>query len=141
MATHFAMAGIIMSTSSGGFKLPPHTTRTLPNGVRLYVMEYHELPLVDLGVIICDGGAQDSKGKEWLASLASDTLRNGTATRSPRDVADAVDFVGGSLTASADQDGSHIGAEFLIKDLDLGLDLVADTLMRPAFAQEEVDRA
>jgi len=143
MAIHFAMAGMIMSASamSGGFKLPPHTTRTLKNGARLYVMEYHELPLVDFGVIIGSGSAVDPKGKEGLASLVAELLRKGTATRSAREIADAVDFVGGSLSASADQDGSHLGAEFLAKDLDLALDLLADTLLRPSFTQEEVDRA
>jgi len=142
--TLLTMAGIIMSTSNipaaGGFRLPAVVSRTLSNGVRVYAMEYHELPLVDFQVVIRAGAAQDPKGREGLADLVSDLLRKGTATRSATEIAEAVDFVGGSLDAGADQDGTRISAEFLRKDLDLGLDLLADTVMHPAFAPEEVDR-
>jgi len=127
-------------TASGGFHLPPTITRTLPNGVRVYAMEYHELPLVDFGVIIGSGAAQDPKGREGLADLVSDLLRKGTTTRSAREIADAIDFVGGSLDAGADQDGTRISAEFMKRDLSLGLDLLADMLMNPAFAPDEVER-
>ena len=124
----------------GAFKLPPYTTKTLSNGAKLYAMEYHELPLVDMAVIVGAGSASDPNGKEGLADLVADLLRKGTPTRSARDIADAVDFVGGSMSASADQDGTHMSAEFLTKDLEMGLDLVTDVLMHPAFTQEEVER-
>jgi len=126
--------------SMGAFKLPPYTTKTLSNGAKLYAMEYHELPLVDMAVIVGAGSASDPNGKEGLADLVADLLRKGTPTRSARDIADAVDFVGGSMSASADQDGTHMSAEFLTKDLEMGLDLVTDVLMHPAFTQEEVER-
>lgn len=145
---NIAMAGLIMSTggvpgtggASGGFKLPPFQSKTLKNGARIYVMEYHELPLVDFEVTLGAGSAQDPQGREGLADLVANLLRKGTSTRSARDIADSVDFVGGSLNASADQDGTRVTAEFLTRDVDLGLDLLVDTLMHPAFAPEEVDR-
>ncbi len=127
-------------TASGGFHLPPTTTTTLPNGVRVYAMEYHELPLVDFQVVVGSGAAQDPKGKEGLADLVSDMLRKGTATRSAQEIADAIDFVGGSLDAGADQDGTRISAEFMKSDLSLGLDLLADMLLEPAFSPAEVER-
>ncbi|HZI95487.1 MAG TPA: pitrilysin family protein [Patescibacteria group bacterium] len=146
-----AMAGIMMSTGGaaldggagrpgGGFKLPPSVGRTLGNGMRVYVMEYHELPLVDFEVIVGAGAAHDPPGREGLASLVADLLRKGTTTRSAQEIADAVDFVGGSLGASADQEGTRITAEFLTKDLDLGLDLLMDSLRNPAFASAEIER-
>src|SRR5678815_3629556 len=146
-----AMAGIMMSTGGaaldggagrpgGGFKLPPSVGRTLGNGMRVYVMEYHELPLVDFEVIVGAGAAHDPPGREGLASLVADLLRKGTTTRSAQEIADAVDFVGGSLGASADQEGTRITAEFLTKDLDLGLDLLLDSLRNPAFASAEIER-
>ncbi len=125
---------------SGGFKLPPAAHTTLGNGLRAYAMEYHELPLVEFEVIVGTGAAADPEGKEGIASLAAGLLRKGAGSRSAHEIADAVDFVGGSLSGSADSDATRLGAEFLAKDLDLGLDLMADMLMRPVFAQEEVDR-
>ena len=125
---------------SGGFKLPPAAHRTLGNGLRVYIMEYHELPLVEFEVIVGAGAAADPEGKEGIASLAAGLLRKGAGSRSASEIADAVDFVGGSLSGAADQDATRLGAEFLAKDMDLGLDLLADMLMRPVFAQQEVDR-
>ncbi|HKY31122.1 MAG TPA: pitrilysin family protein [Candidatus Polarisedimenticolia bacterium] len=128
-------------SAAGGFKLPPSVTRTFSNGMKACVMEYHELPLVDFQVIVRAGAAHDPRGKEGLASLVADLLRKGTAKRRAKEIADAVDFVGGVLSASADQDGTRVSAEFMAKDLDLALELLADTLQRPAFAPEEVERS
>lgn len=143
-AGRIAVAGLIMMTgtqvAAGSFRLPAWVERKLGNGVRLYAMEYHELPLVDLEVVVAAGAALDPPGREGLADLVADLLRKGTATRSAREIADAVDFAGGSLSASADQDAARVSAEFLSRDADLALDLLLETLTRPAFAPEEVDR-
>ena len=106
------MTGIVMSNvttgaaTGGSFKLPPSISKTLPNGARVYVMEYHELPLVDFQVVVGAGAAQDPGGREGLASLTAELLRKGTAKRSAKEIADAVDFVGGLLGGSADHDGT-----------------------------------
>lgn len=148
MIPGFACATLLMAElmttdraqTAGGFKLPASATRILSNGVRVHVMEYHELPLVDLHVVIAAGAAQDPAGKEGLADLVAGLLRKGAAARSAQEVAEAVDFVGGSLEASADPDGTRVTAEFMVKDLDLGLELLGDALMRPAFTTEEIER-
>jgi zinc protease len=141
-----AMAGVFMtntgstSAASGSFRLPPSVSKTFSNGVRAYVMEYHELPLVDFQVVLGAGAAHDPKGKEGLASLTAELLRKGTSKRSAKEIADTVDFVGGLLGGSADHDGTRVTAEFMAKDTDLALDLLSDLVMNPAFAPEEVDR-
>src|SRR5262245_4979857 len=148
MIPGFACATLLMAElmttdraqMAGGFKLPASATRSLSNGVRVHVMEYHELPLVDLHVVITAGAAHDPAGKEGLADLVAGLLRKGAAARSAQEVAEAVDFVGGSLEASADPDGTRVTAEFMARDLGLGLELLGDVLMRPAFAPEEIER-
>ncbi|MGH9870199.1 MAG: M16 family metallopeptidase [Candidatus Polarisedimenticolia bacterium] len=134
------MANTGVSAATGGFKLPPATGRTLPNGVRVNLMEYHELPLVDFQVVVGAGAAHDPKGKEGLASLTAELLRKGTTKRNAKEIADAVDFVGGALGGSADHDGTRVTAEFMAKDVDLALELLADTVMSPVFAPDEVER-
>lgn len=142
--TAIAMTGMMMSSGNeaavGEFRLPPAVQRTLPNGMRIYAIELHELPLVSFEIVVSAGAAQDPRGKEGIAELVADLLRKGTGGRSAREIADAVDFAGGSLDASADQDGTRVTAEFLSGDSALALDLLADTLLHPAFASEEVDR-
>lgn len=124
----------------GRFVLPPALRRTMPNGLRLIAMEYHKLPLVYLDVVIGSGAARDPLGKEGVASLTAHLLRKGAAGRSAQEIARSVDFAGGSLSASAERDGSRVTAEFLVKDLDLALTLLTDILMRPALDGQETER-
>lgn len=126
--------------TGGKFKLPPSEGVTLGNGMRVLAMETRGLPLVDFDLIIGSGAAHDPPGREGLADLTADLLRKGTTKRSAFELADAVDFTGGVLGASADQDGTRISAEFLSSDLDLGLDMLAEISMSPAFAPDEVER-
>jgi zinc protease len=130
----------VSGASSGGFRLPRSLDVTLSNGLRLHAMEYRALPVVDFDLIVCAGAAHDPPGREGLADLTAELLRKGTARRTARELADAVDFVGGSLEGSADQDGTRMTGGFLSKDLDLALDLVAEMVMEPVFAQDEVER-
>jgi zinc protease len=103
-------------------------------------MEHRALPMVAFDLIVCAGAAHDPPGREGLADLTADLLRKGTAARSAHQIADAVDFVGGALEGSSDQDGTRLTGEFLSKDLDMALDLLAEVVMAPAFAEEEVER-
>ncbi|MFQ5701162.1 MAG: M16 family metallopeptidase, partial [Acidobacteriota bacterium] len=138
------MTGALMSAgearAAGGFSLPPWQTRVLGNGLRIQVMEFHELPLVTFRVVVAVGSAQDPAGKAGLADMVADLLRKGTTSRSAMEIADTVDFAGGSLDTEAERDATHLEAEFLAKDLATGLDLLADVLLHPAFAAGEVDR-
>lgn len=127
-------------TGGGRFRLPPSESVTLDNGMRVLAMETRGLPLVDFDLIVGSGAAHDPAGLEGLADLTADLLRKGTAKRTAVELADAIDFTGGALGASADQDGTRMSAEFLSSDLDLGLDLLAEIAMSPAFATDEVER-
>ncbi len=140
IATASRSASAASSTATGGFKLPPSVQRTFKNGVRAFVVEYHELPLLEIEVILRTGAAHDPAGKAGLASLTSGLLRKGAGSRTATELAEAVDFVGGSLGASADYEGTRVAGEFLAKDADLALELVTDLLRRPTFAAEEVER-
>ncbi len=124
-----------------GFRLPEFASRRLPNGARLYAAEYHALPLVDIEVILPAGGSSDPLGREGLADMVAGLLHKGAGARPARELAEAMDFVGGSLGAAADQDGTRVTAEFLAQDLDLCLELLSDVLIRPGLAEEEVERA
>lgn len=112
----------------------------LENGLSVLLMEYHKLPLVYFELRVRGGASVDPDGREGLANLAAELLRQGSDTRTAAEIAEELDFVGGSLDIDVNADFTAVTAEFLRKDLATGLDLLAEIVARPAFSAEEVER-
>ncbi len=121
-------------------KRPAVVQTTLRNGLRVTVVPSTRLPLVDLRLVVRAGSVYDPAGKEGLARMTAELLTQGAGTRSAQQVAEAIEFVGGSLTASAGSEQFAVSLEVLSKDLDTGLGLFADVVTRPTFAAGEFDR-
>ena len=119
---------------------PPYEVRTLPNGLRVVVVEHHEQPSVSLRMLIGAGTAQDLAPKLGVANMVASLLDQGTATRSAQQIADAVDTIGGNVTIGAGTDVTFAYITVLGDSVAPGLDLLSDIVRSPAFAQEELDR-
>lgn len=113
---------------------------TTANGMTVLVLEQHFLPIVEIHALVKTGSAQDPPDKAGLANLVASLLDEGTTTRSSKQLAEQIDFVGGSLEAKATEDFTTASARVLKKDIDLGFTLLADILMRPAFPKQEFER-
>src|SRR6476620_9780907 len=74
--------------------LPPIITRVLPNGLKLMIVEQHELPLADFVLLVGSGSTADPAGKAGVANLTAAMLREGTTTRKSLDIADQISFLG-----------------------------------------------
>src|SRR5687767_16016338 len=61
--------------------LPPIVTRELPNGLKLLIVEHHELPIADFILLVGSGGTSDPAGKMGVANLTAAMLKEGTTTR------------------------------------------------------------
>ena len=112
----------------------------MPNGLTVLVIEQHALPIVQLHALIKAGSAQDPADKPGLANLVASMLDEGTTTRSAKQIAEEIEFVGGTLAARAAEDFSTASVRVLKKDLKLGFTLLSDVLLRPAFAEQELER-
>jgi zinc protease len=112
----------------------------LPNGAALLVSEQRNLPMVLVRVVLDAGARRDPVGKGGVANLTADLLTEGTTSRSAQQIKDAIDFIGGSLSASADTDYAVVALQVLRKDLDTGLALLGDVLLHPAFKPDELAR-
>jgi zinc protease len=121
--------------------LPSITRTTLPNGLRVVVAEYHELPLLNVVVFVGAGAAQDPPGKEGLAMLTASALKRGADDKSAQELAVAIESLGGAIGAQAGTDATVVTAEFLAQDFAAGLDLLRLVLREPEFARDEVRRA
>lgn len=135
------LAALLLPVAARALQLPPVTRATLDNGLRVVVAETHELPLVELYVMVGSGAGQDPTGREGLASLTADAVTRGAGTMSAEDFARAVESLGGSLGAQAGTDGTIVNGEFLAEDFATGLDLLRKVLRDATLAEDEIRRA
>jgi len=120
--------------------LPPIITRQLPNGLKLMIVEQHELPLADFVLIVGSGGTADPAGKTGVANLTSQMLREGTTTRKSLDIADQTSFLGISLFPQASWESSNLSLHTPTAQLDSALALFADVALHPSFPANEFER-
>jgi zinc protease len=113
---------------------------TLASGVVVLVAERPGVPIVVVRAVVEAGAVLDPPDKGGVANLAALLLTRGTATRTALEVDRAIEFVGGSLEGEGGRDASELTLSVLRKDLKLGLDLLADALIRPAFPDAEFER-
>ncbi len=136
----FFLAVASAAAADSRLSLPPYQRSTLANGLTLLLMEKRDLPLASLRILVKSGSISDSKGKEGLADLTAELLRKGTPSRDADHIAAALDFMGAEISTSARLDYSIVAAEFLSKDLNTGLDILADILRNPSFPQSELEK-
>ena len=128
------MLGWTQASSVDQIDLPPTHRETLDNGLEVLVLEQPNLPIVQFDLRVGTGGsARDPDGKSGLASFVAQMLSEGTDSRSADEIAEAIDFVGGELGASASTDYAAASARVLRQDLDVGLGLLADVVVNPTF--------
>lgn len=118
---------------------PKYSETTLSNGIKLYVIEDHEQPIVNFRMTLWGGDYSDGL-KSGLASLTADMLTKGAGKRTANEIADALDGVGASLSTSSGGDRFSIAGDALKKHLPVLMDIFADAVMRPAFPKEEFDK-
>jgi zinc protease len=135
-----ALAVLLAAAAPAAALGPQATQETLANGATLLVSEQRNLPLVLIRVVLDAGSRRDPIGKGGLANLTASLITEGTTTRSAQQIKDQIDFIGAALDADAEQDYAVLSLQVLRKDLDVGLDLLADVLLHPALAADELGR-
>ncbi|HEV2707590.1 MAG TPA: pitrilysin family protein [Pyrinomonadaceae bacterium] len=135
-----APATVARAQGAAALKLPAYKKVRLKNGLTLLLMEQHEVPIISFNFIVKAGSVADPAGKEGVASLTAGLLRKGTKTRTADQIANELDFVGGTLGAFATFDYTQGTAEFVRKDIAKGLELLSDVLLNPTFPQAETTK-
>jgi zinc protease len=119
---------------------PAFEEKTLANGLRVIVIERHEAPAVGMQILIRAGKAHVPTAKAGLADATARLLRQGTATRSAQQIAEAIDAVGGDLSINGAWDSAYASAQVTSDQVGLGLDLLADVMLHPSFPADEIER-
>lgn len=122
--------------------VPKITQQTLPNGLQVWVVPRNGIPRVDFVLAVRGAGfgadAPDAPGR---AKLLAGLLSEGTAQRTSKQIAEAAQAMGGSLGASASNDGISVFGNALASHAGGMAQLLADVARRPAFPDGEVQLA
>ena len=113
---------------------------TLSNGLTLVVVERNQLPTIHLQVLVRAGSSADTANQLGLANLTAELLLQGTSTQDATRISRRIESVGGSLAVAADLDFTSLHLAVLKKDCLMGMELLADVLLNPQFADSEVAR-
>ncbi len=120
--------------------LPQVVERRLDNGLRLLIVEHHELPIADFVLVVKSGSEEDPARREGLASLTAAMMDEGTRTRNALQIADQVGFLGIQLSTASGWDASRVTLHTPTAQLDSSLALFADVVRNPSFAAKELER-
>jgi zinc protease len=118
----------------------PIVTRTLSNGLRVLVKEDHRLPFVELRAVFEGGLRVETAADSGITSMLSRLFIKGTPTRSAEDIAREIEGMGGSIEAYAGNNTFGLSGEVMREDLQQGLELFTDILLRPSFPEAALER-
>ena len=120
--------------------VPPKADRVvLDNGMILYLLEDHDLPIFNITARIRTGAIYEPQEKAGLASLTGYVMRSGgTVSMPPDKMNEELEFMAVSVETAIDRESGSANLSTLRKDIDKSLKIFADVLMNPAFPEDKI---
>lgn len=125
-----------ISLSAQSYKLPEFTTFKLSNGLTVYLMEQHDVPVISVSAIIPAGAIYDND-KAGLASFTATALKHGTKSFTKTKLDEELDFIGANVNTYATKEYSGLSSNFAAKDRAKVLAIIKDLLLNPTFDATE----
>jgi predicted Zn-dependent peptidase len=122
------------------FRVPAFKRFKLKNGLTVVLAELHDLPLVNLGLVVKSGGGANPPGEAGLADMTARMLTEGTTHRTAPEIADQTAALGATLAATSSWDATTVALSTLTRNLDPALAIFADVALNPAFDPKELAR-
>lgn len=119
------------------FSLPGIEKTKLSNGLSLWIVQRHSLPIVSMNLVLNAGGMVETAEKSGIASMTASMLNQGTKTRSAVDISNGLQSIGASVNAGAGFDSSTVSMQTITKNLDGALGYFADEVTNPSFPDTE----
>ncbi len=120
--------------------VPKPVELNLKNGLRLIVIEDHDMPLVSAQLLVKNGGEVDPANLSGLADMTASLLTKGTKTRSAPQIAEQIEALGGTINSGAGWDASRAAINVMSSKFEPALVILADVVRNPVFAAEEIER-
>lgn len=120
--------------------LPTIQHAALSNGLKVMLVEHHELPIIQIQLVFQTGAANDPADKAGVANLTAQMIREGTAKRTSLQIADDLEFIGARLSINSSSDATFASLLTLKEQLNAALDVYSDILKNPSFPEKEWNR-
>jgi predicted Zn-dependent peptidase len=121
-------------------RLPAIHKEKLSNGLPVWIVEMHKVPVAQLNLVVLSGTSDDPTGKYGVANMTAAMLEEGAGSRNSLEIADAVDFLGADLNAGAGVDSSGVRLHVPVARLGDALSIMGDVVEHPTFPNDELDR-
>jgi predicted Zn-dependent peptidase len=126
----------------GDIEIPGIEKVTLANGIRLFLLEDHELPLIDVSARIRVGSVYEPADKIGLASITGTVMRTGgTKSKTGDQIDEELEQIAASVETGIGLNSGYASVSVLKDDIDTGLAILADVLMNPAFREDKIELA
>jgi zinc protease len=137
--TLFATVFFVLQSFAQDYKLPPYQKFKLKNDLTVSLMEQHEVPVMNVSVILPAGAIYDGE-KAGLASLTASGLKYGTKNYPKSRLDEELDFIGAVVNTFASKESAGLSAKFAVKDKDKVLDIIKELLTEPVFDTAEFSK-
>ena len=135
--TRFPIEPPMAQKKAGSFDLE-YEHAALSNGLKVLVIQNHEVPFVSVKLGLTNGAWTETK--PGTAAMATGMLTRGTARYSEAKLAMAMDQAAVSISGTADMDTAGVDMNCLKEKLDIGMLLLSQVVLKPAFEQAEFDK-
>lgn len=119
--------------------IPAVQEKKLGNGLQVAVVERKNVPLVSVRLLVKSGADSEDAKLAGLADMTASLLTKGTTTRTATQIAEGMEFLGGSIEAGAGWNSSTVAVNVMSDKLDQAMAILADVVLNPTFKQEELD--
>ncbi|MHC4138858.1 MAG: M16 family metallopeptidase [Planctomycetota bacterium] len=126
-------------SGEGNVESMKYRKATLANGLRVIMVEHHELPVVAIELLVKAGSVHESREKPGLAHIVTQLLREGTRTKGSLGISEEIDFIGGTLSVDCEYDSSSVTTTALVKHFETILNLLSEVARFPTFKTKEVE--
>ncbi|MBN1803802.1 MAG: insulinase family protein [Sedimentisphaerales bacterium] len=123
----------------GDIQVPNVQQYILPNGMQLFLLEDRELPLISVSARIRTGSIYEPPGKIGLAAITGTVMRTGgTVSRTGDEIDERLESIAASVETDIELNSGSASVSVLKNDIDVGLEILADILINPAFREDKI---
>lgn len=129
----------LSNINAQSYTLPDFTKFSLDNGLTVYLMEQHDVPIISVSAILPAGAIYDGN-KSGLAQLTALALKHGTQNNTKAQIDQKLDFIGASVDISASKEYVGLSSKFASKDKTEVITIIKELLRSPIFDVDEFDK-